>query len=147
AGPADALQVAALQQRLQNLLRRSQAADLAADLVQVSRAIQRFLELPAGLTPRGDVAKDEHRPDDLAERIPDRRPAVVDGNSPPIPRDEQRVLRDLDDLPAGQHATYGAGERLTRFLVQQRQNIVNGLADGLLAMPRGERPGDVVHEG
>ena len=94
-----------------------------------------------------DVPEDHDDADEVPGLAPDRGGTVVDGPLAPVPGDEQRVVGEaadearLDDLP------HRLLDGLAGLLVDDAEDVFQGLPEGLGRRPSGERLGDGVHVG
>src|SRR5690606_1480646 len=103
-------------------------------------------EIELRLALSGDVPEDEHDAEDVAVPVANRRGAVVDRSFGPVPRDEDRVVREPDDPPGLEDAPHGVVRRVSALLADDRENFLEGPSESLIGAPAGERLGDGVEK-
>ena len=107
---------------------------------------QQAIDLGFRLFAFDDVAEDEHTAGNLAVLVANRGGAVVDRDLDAIFANQERVIRQADDDPLGQHAVDGIHGRLARGFIDDPQHVLERLALGIVGCPAGERRGDWIDE-
>lgn len=116
----------------------------------LSRIVRALLSRAAhfvlGPLPLGDVPEHEDGPDQRAAGVPDGGGAVVDGPLGPVPRDQERVVRQPDDHPLGQRPQRGVLDRPAGGFVHNAEHVGQGPPPCLGRRPPGQRLGHRVQE-
>ena len=118
----------------------AESLDLEVDLLREQRML--FLGFPA----RGDIAKDQHRAEQLSSGVLDRCAAVVDRYFTPVSCDQHGMVRQPDDHAFPHRPQRRVLDRLARLLVDDVEDLRDRLPHRFLLIPAGQRLGDVVEK-
>ncbi len=111
------------------------------------RQVQASLEQGLGGLALTEIAEDQHHAGNSAVRLANGCPAVVDGDLLAVLGDQHRVVSQADHPSLSQDLLHGALDRLAGLFVDDPEDRLQGLPDGIAAGPAGQTLGLAIEEG